>query len=476
MICCVSRIGHDIFMTELRLSEMLILCIALGTAACSDQGIDSGDQGEDGAAWDSTPDLPTAVDATDAADAEAEPLDTAGDTWIPFDAEGTPLDPALCPPPPVIPLPPGLDLSYEPLRSGDLYADRLFYLLTVLMADDEARAAVAASAELASMADERRARALDAISGCGEALDCLLAALRWGQEEGRAAGEALAEALIGSEIVARHLRASGAVALHAGLDDDGMIQAAWVDVYAGLDRLLDEHVGSLGAPWLVGAIDEVHKPGEAFHVPGLALVGRAMDALGRDEPVRYEPLVQGENAAAMARAETVDWGAAPFALILVPGIGPGDLDTPITAMSQEHADQGAARWRAGLAPFIVPSGGHVHPFGTPYCEALEIKRYLMETHEIPEQAILIDPYARHTPPNLRNAARLALRVGVPVDKPLLLTTDLLQHIAVTTLGPRCEDELGYPCWAALSELTPRDNCWYLNPVSLHQDVSDPLDP
>jgi hypothetical protein len=463
MIGCVSRFGQVI--------SHAILALALcSLTACGDPSATSDPLDAADAAPDSEPDLSVSRDA------DAAPRDSVVDSYTPFDAEGAPLDPAACPPPPAEALPPGLDLAYVPMRSGDPYSDRLFYLLTVLMQDAEARAAVTAREELTSLAATRRARALSAADTCADGMDCLLAALRWEQEEGRAAGEALAAALSETLVVARHLRASGAFAQHAGLDDAALIEAAWADTSAGLDRLLDDYAAALGVAWLSGAIHEAYTPDAPFFAPGLALTGRAMDALGRDEPVRYEPLHEGENAAAMARAETVDWDAAPFALILVPGIGPGDLDTPITGMSMAHADQGAARWRAGLAPFIVPSGGHVHPFGTPYCEALEMKRYLMETHDVPEDAILIDPYARHTPPNLRNAARLALRAGVPLKKPLLLTTDVLQHIAVTTLGPRCEDELGYSCWAALSELTPRDNCWYLNPLSLHQDARDPLDP
>ena len=71
-------------------------------------------------------------------------------------------------------------------------------------------------------------------------------------------------------------------------------------------------------------------------------------------------------------------------------------------------------YRQHQAPFIIVSGGRVHPYHTPYNEAFEMKKYLMDVWQIPESAIIIEPHARHTTTNFRNAARIMFRNGFPV--------------------------------------------------------------
>ena len=48
-------------------------------------------------------------------------------------------------------------------------------------------------------------------------------------------------------------------------------------------------------------------------------------------------------------------------------------------------------FRQKKAPFILVSGGNVHPNLTPYNEALEMKMALMREFGVPENAILVDP-------------------------------------------------------------------------------------
>ncbi len=74
------------------------------------------------------------------------------------------------------------------------------------------------------------------------------------------------------------------------------------------------------------------------------------------------------------------------------------------------------RYRQGLAPLLLVSGGAVHPKRTPYNEALEMKKELMNVYGIPARAIIVEPHARHTTTNFRNAARLVYRYGIPADK------------------------------------------------------------
>ncbi len=203
----------------------------------------------------------------------------------------------------------------------------------------------------------------------------------------------------------------------------------------------------------------------------------AMRADGRDEAARYEPLAENENGAARARMATIDWSAYRFGAIVVPGQGPEDPDIELSPLGAQRCDVAVERWRAGLAPFLVTSGGHVHPDRTRYSEALEMKRYLMEHHGVPEDAIFVDPYARHTTTNIRNTTRMLLHYGLPPDTAVLVTSDVGQSWYMAwLLKPRCERELGYVPWRGAASLGPTDSCIRSSPEVLYLDASDPLDP
>ncbi len=213
-----------------------------------------------------------------------------------------------------------------------------------------------------------------------------------------------------------------------------------------------------------------------FHQPLLRTVMALMAESGRDEAGRYEPLVDGENKAAFETLATIDWDAYPFSIMLVPGMGPDSLEEALDPAGATRCDLVAERYRAGLAPLILTSGGHVHPDRTPYCEAIEMKKYLMQEHGIPESAILVDPHARHTTTNLRNGARTILRLGLPANKPAMSVTDIFQSAYILSLDSRCLRELGYVPHRSMERMSETDNCWLPDPTSLWADPRDPLDP
>jgi DUF218 domain len=124
------------------------------------------------------------------------------------------------------------------------------------------------------------------------------------------------------------------------------------------------------------------------------------------------------------------------------------------------------------------SGGHVHPDRTPYSEAVEMKRELMARDHIPEAAVVIEPYARHTTTNLRNAARLLFQMGAPLETAMVITAseDTSQYIQSREFRDRCARELGYQPVDIFDRLSPFDLAARPNLVSLHADPQDPLDP
>jgi hypothetical protein len=107
-----------------------------------------------------------------------------------------------------------------------------------------------------------------------------------------------------------------------------------------------------------------------------------------------------------------------------------------------------------------------------------MKRALMRDFKVPEDAILIDPHARHTTTNIRNAARLMFRYGIPTDRPALITTQSyhLDSIAAPTFDERNELELGYRPYTSKKRLSRFELEWLPNVLSLHADPMDPLDP
>lgn len=153
-------------------------------------------------------------------------------------------------------------------------------------------------------------------------------------------------------------------------------------------------------------------------------------------------------------------------------------DNPLSPEAKMKMRLAARRYRDRLAPLIIVSGAYVSPSQTPFAEALEMKRELMRVYGIPERAILVDPYARHTTTNLRNAERLLFETGAPLDRPILVTTTDYQsrYIEGQVFHDRCLRELGYLCFSDLKRLSLFDTSLRLPLVSLRRDARDPLDP
>jgi hypothetical protein len=412
--------------------------------------------------------------------------DAARDAWS-YDAAAFPeLDPARCPA-----IEPeqlhGFDPTYALITSGSVQKDKAFYLLTLLEALPDARAQVIADPTLQALATARAQALAAALGSCNGDAACWGEAVRWSDAESIQAADALV-ALTGSSsalatLVSSHLRKSGHAALHAAGSDVELLKNAWLDAARALNSAWDTQVASLDPVTVEGLLSQAAElDGEPFFAPLLALVLGGLVADGRDEAVRYEPLIEGENRAAVARIPSIDFAAHPFATIVVPGQGPEDPTVVLHPNGRTRSDQGAARWAAGFAPLIVVSGGHVHPDRTPYSEAIEMKKYLMAEHGIAEDAILVDPHARHTTTNLRNVARMLYRYGVPVDRPSLVTSDALQSLYIAAagetqlFGARCLAELGYFPYRGIAKLDSLDNCWVPAVGSLYSDARDLLDP
>ncbi|MBI2390417.1 MAG: YdcF family protein [Deltaproteobacteria bacterium] len=370
-----------------------------------------------------------------------------------------------------------LDRTFVPASTGRKLEDKAFPIFSELEADPALLSRLRADATLSGIAAARETRLKDARS-CADTA-CAAASVAWTDDERAAAADA-AVAALGDALPAfarDRVRKSGSFNVDAALDDAALVRKAIAD---GLSRAALAATRDVSPEMRAKAVTDAlasRSSPMAFFEPTLALALSTLEADGRDEAIRYEPLASGENAAAVAAIPSIAWASFPFAAIVVPGLGPGDPETALSEGGRARCDLAAARFRAGIAPLVVLSGGHVHPDRTRFAEAIEMKKYLRSIG-VPEAALLVDPHARHTTTNLRNTSRLLLRYGVPAERPVLVTTDAFQSVYIIgrPFAVRCRDEIGLVPWRKLASLSINDTCMLPSRVSLTVEARDPLDP
>ncbi|WP_082450093.1 YdcF family protein [Sphingomonas sp. Leaf231] len=203
-----------------------------------------------------------------------------------------------------------------------------------------------------------------------------------------------------------------------------------------------------------------------------------LDANDKDAAIAFEPLDPRYNAAALAKARRLDWTRHRYAAILALGVGPEDTATPLSPRGKLNVRLAAERFAQGLAPFIIVSGSAVHPRDTPHVEALEMRRALIERFGVPASAIVVEPYARHTTTNLRNATRRLVALGAPLDRDMLVVSNPghIDAIASPAFVTRNQRELGYQPATVGQRVSPFDIAVRPSRTALRIDPVDPLDP
>ena len=397
----------------------------------------------------------------------------------------------------------GEGAGWQPIAFSDAVVGKNFYLFDALGRSPAVRAKVEQVPALKALRDAR-VQALGGVGGaCRADTACLAAALTWSAADIQTAERSLT-ALVENDaevraFVARDLRPSGMFQAHAAATDAALVGAAWREAAAGLNRIIETYAQGKAPRYpkidavsydpasdsyrrlLVIMATVMHDQRHAlttFYDPALSFARRLLDANRRDEAGRFEPLHTGENAAALRRVASVRWADHPYTAILVPGAGAERDDVALSPWAKLRLELAVARFKAGRAPFIIVSGGYVHPNQTPFNEALEMKRALVRDFGVPPEAVIIEPHARHTTTNLRNAARLALRYGLPPDAPMLITTDDGQsaYISGTEFRDRCLREMGHLPGTLGKRLSPFDQEFTPSARALHADATDPLDP
>lgn len=393
--------------------------------------------------------------------------------------------------------------AQAPLDLADPVRDKNLYLFRLVERRAEAKTVIVRDPDLSALGAAYVARLKEADRTCAADPGCYVAAARVAAPEAGAAEQALRRLYAAQPTVRRlvdaDLAASGVIAPPASGDGADLLAAAWREHLAVLNRVLDTYGAGVPPPY-----PQIDSPADDPKAPAFARRLRQVNALvieraarpapffegpvqyamlllkveGRDEAGRHEPLETGENAAARARFIHTDWARFPYSAILVPGAGPDRPEERLSAAGRLRLELAVDRWRAGKAPFLVVSGGYVHPIRTPYAEAVQMKRYLIDALKVPAAAILIEPHARHTTTNLRNTVRILYRDGAPPSKKVLIVTDQGQaaYIAAPVFDERNLKETGVLPYRDKAQLGPFEVEFTPSVDALQVSAFDPLDP
>jgi hypothetical protein len=373
----------------------------------------------------------------------------------------------------------------KPLALHAALQDKDFYLLSALQSDLEVRKILSQDQALARVSAERAWFS----QTCKENA-CRVHALLWTDEEISSVSFALAriykESAAVRKLVEKDLRSSGTYVLYEKEDGAILLVNAWQICARGLNDILSVYGEGLAprypeidsASFNVNSADFQPRVTALFFEPSLEAALQLLSLNHRDEAGRLEPMEKGVNEAAVKAIPSLPWSKYLYSVIVVPGAGPNDPDTPISATGRARVALAAEAYHAGKAPLILVSGGYVHPAQTRFAEAVEMKKVLLAEYHVPEAAVLVDPYARHTTTNMRNAAREIYRYRIPMNKPALVVSDTAQtgYIAGQPFADRCLKELGYLPYQIVSRPSQTSLVFLPKIDSLQQDPLDPLDP
>ena len=299
------------------------------------------------------------------------------------------------------------------------------------------------------------------------------------------------------------LRKGGKYVIFNELPDGEFLRAAWKQDAGGINQIIKVYAlkgkphSSIDIPdprfetqpYYIDALARVIRPGirenvlalsrdRLFYALPMEVALAYLDINDRYEAADFEPMAKGINAKAYAKVRKTKWEKYPYSAIVVLGAGPNDRGQAINPKGRVRCAYAAGLYLQGQAPFLILSGGRAHPVMTPYSEAEEMKRYLMEVFGIPEEAIIAEPHARHTTTNLRNAARIMLSTGFPMEKPALMssTQEQLDNVEKPRFQDRCRKEMLVVPFRLGQRLNTRELVFW--PLSIATQVYpiDPLDP
>jgi hypothetical protein len=401
--------------------------------------------------------------------------------------------------------------NYKLIRSKNNFVQsKNYYLLTLFQEIPELRKLLNADSVLVSIARTKFDSLQFALKNCDKDGLCYINKLKFTDVEIKAVSERLSalyqlnNAL--DRLVKQHLIPSGCYVLFQNLNSKEMLIKAWeqdamginfcIGVYAEGKKpnypLIDSISFNVKDPrnnnvYLYNYVSLLYnttslialqsKDSTLFFYPSLTAALLFLEMNEREQAADFEPMIEGENKAAFNKIKTINWNKYKYSVIMIPGAGSEDPKVALSAEGMLRCRLAAIQYQKGLAPFIVTSGGKVHPYKTKFCEAIEMKRFLMDKLNIPESAIIIEPHARHTTTNMRNTVRLIYRYGIPFNKPGITCTTKGQSTMIgVTLINRCLKELNEAPYKNGERLSETEIEFYPLIEALQINPTEPMDP
>jgi len=396
------------------------------------------------------------------------------------------------------------DPKYSLVKAESYVQSKNYYLLTLFERLPEVSKLLSNDPELSKIADAKRDFLTSTLKNCGNKVSCYLENIRFTNSEIQSIGDRLVTLYASKPelktLVQNHLIPSGCYFLFSNLAPQEMLRKAWeqdakavnfaIDVYGARSRKpnypsidsISFDIHSKDYPIVLydcsNAVLEDVKNSRLFFMPTMDYAIREIEINDRNRAADYEPMEKKCNKLAFEKVKTTHWADWKYSLILVPGEGPEIREEPLSPIGMMRCRVAAYRWKEKMAPFIMVSGGKAHPYKTKFCEAEEMKKYLIETMHIPENVIFMEPHARHTTTNIRNCVRLMFRYGFPMDKTCITSTDKDQSYYITDkeMQDRCVEELGYSPYKNGTRLS--ETAAEFNPriSALQIDPDEPMDP
>jgi len=399
--------------------------------------------------------------------------------------------------------------SYQLIRGKSYVFSKNYYLLNLLEAIPEVNKLLSSDSVLVSIAKRKNDSLSLSFKDCGKEATCYLNRMMFSVDEIDLVAKRLANLYTSKnalgKLVQNHLIPSGCYVLFQNETPLEMLLKAWkqdaqgvnftIGVYAAGNKPNYPNIDSISLgirdsknPALysagytgflynassVVAIENTYN--KLFFAPSVSCALHFLEMNEREQAADFEPMEKGENKLAVEKIKIINWANYKYSVILIPGAGPDDPKMPLSAEGMLRCRLAAQLYKQGMAPFIVSSGGKVHPYKTSFCEATEQKKFLIEKLGIPESAIIIEPHARHTTTNMRNTARLIFRYGLPFEKAAITCTTKGQSFMIAGMMARCMKELnevpyknGLRISETILEFYPLKEALHINPL-------EPIDP
>lgn len=394
------------------------------------------------------------------------------------------------------------DLHYQLVKGSTYVQSKNYYLLTLFSEILPVKKILQNDPVLSAFTANKRKEINAVLKSCGKDINCQIEKIKFSNQEILQVGDRLGQLYQNNheiiQLVNQQLIPSGCYQQYAAWGGKPLLIKAWEQDARAINHAIDVYgrgqnpnypkidsiafnIKDKSYPELVSlngslALAETAADG-LFYSPALVFTLQLLEINERNQAGDFEPMSETVNKAACLYASSLNWDKYTYTLILIPGEGPEEKEVALSAGGMLRCRLAALQYHKGLAPFIMVSGGCVHPFKTKFNEAAEMKQFLIQTLHIPEYAILMEPHARHTTTNMRNCARLICRYGFPMDKPCLASTAKSQSYYITdVLSDRCEKELGYVPFNKVKRLSDTEIEFYPLSASLQIDFDEPMDP